>query len=230
MAAALEFVSLGTLAAREAMHAKIEEYFLIKKDFCQRYGGRGAQTAGTKAARFGKARVKTAEGKALTRGSPKTFEAALSAIPALTGDPVEDWKGVRTAFQAHDDLKAIFQDARMVRLFRASDTLATALAGRWMERATYEGAARMIRSVLDQERLIGFERDPKGVSLMTLHKSKGKEFDGVVMVEGIHSSHFFLTHEAPDFAPSRRLLRVGITRARKFVLLVRPRKAPSLAG
>jgi DNA helicase-2/ATP-dependent DNA helicase PcrA len=52
-----------------------------------------------------------------------------------------------------------------------------------MERANYEGAARMIRSVLDQEKLIGLERDPKGVSLMTIHKSKGKEFDGVVMVE-----------------------------------------------
>lgn len=230
IAAALEFVSLGTPASREAMHAKIEEYFLIKKDFFQRYGGRGAKAAGTKAARFGKARAKIAEGKVLSQGSPKTFEAALSAIAALTGDPVRDWKGVRTAFEAHDDLKAIFQDARMVRLFRATDTLATALAGRWMERATYEGAARMIRSVLDQEKLIGLERDPKGVSLMTMHKSKGKEFDGVVMVEGLYSSPFLLDHEAPDFAPSRRLLRVGITRARCFVVMVRPRNSKPLVN
>ena len=230
MAAALEFISLGTPAAREAMYAKIEEYFLIKKDFCERHGGRGAQTAATKAARFGKARAKVAEGKALTQGSPKIFEAALSAIPALSGDPVRDWKAVRMAFQAHDDLKAIFQDARMVRLFRASDTLATALAGRWMERATYEGGARMIRSVLDQERLIGFERDPKGVSLMTMHKSKGKEFDGVVIVEGLYSGALLLDHEAPDYSPSRRLLRVGITRARQFVLMVRPRSSKSLVS
>ena len=228
MAAALEFVSLDTPVAREAMHAKIEEYFLIKKDFCQRYGGRGAQAAGTKATRFRNAKTKVADGKALTQGSPKTFETALSAIPALTGDPVKDWKAVRTAFQAHDDLKAIFQDARMVRLFRASDTLATALAGRWIERATYEGAARMIRSVLDQEKLIGSERDPNGVSLMTMHKSKGKEFDGVVMVEGMYASPFLLGHEAPDFAPSRRLVRVGITRARSLVLLVRPSRASPL--
>jgi DNA helicase II / ATP-dependent DNA helicase PcrA len=228
IASALEFASLHTPVARKAMHANIEEYFLIKKDFCQRYGGRGAQTAGTKAARFGKAKTKVAEGKGLTHGSPKAFETALSAISALTGDPVRDWRAVRAAFQAHDDLGAIFQDARMVRLFRASDTLATALARRWMERATYEGAARMIRSVLDQEKLIGLERDPKGVSLMTLHKSKGKEFDGVVMIEGMYSSPFLLSREAPDFAPSRRLLRVGITRARSFVLLVRPRTASPL--
>jgi len=229
MAAALEFVSLGTPSAREAMHAKIEEYFLIKKDFCERYGGRGAKSAATKAMRFGRAKTKVASSKELTQGSPKTLESALSASPDLTGDPVADWKAVRSAFQVHDDLKAIFQDARMVRLFRASDALATALAGRWMERATYEGAARIMRNVLDQERLIGRESDPKGVSLMTMHKSKGKEFDGVVLVEGLYSSPFFLGHEAPDFAPSRRLLRVGITRARSFVLLVRPRKAKPLA-
>ncbi len=94
-----------------------------------------------------------------------------------------------------------------------------------MDRATYEGAARMIRRVLEQEKMGGLERDPKGVSIMTMHKSKGKEFDGVVIVEGIYSSPFLLGHEAPDFAPSRRLLRVGITRARSFVLLMRPRKS-----
>ncbi|MEM8571790.1 MAG: ATP-dependent helicase [Pseudomonadota bacterium] len=228
MASALEFVSLGSQTARHAMHDKIEEYFLVKKDYCERYGGRGAATAGTRAARFRRAKTRIAEGKSLTNGSPKTLEGAIDQIAALSGDPVVDWKAVRTAFLVHDDLKAIFQDARMVRLFRASDTLATTLAGRWMERGTYEGAARMIRSVLDQEKLIGLERDPKGVSLMTIHKSKGKEFDGVVMVEGLHASHFFPDHEAPEFAASRRLLRVGITRARHFVALVRPRKARPL--
>ena len=135
---------------------------------------------------------------------------------------------MRAAFLAHDDLKAIFQDSRMIRLFRASDALAAALAGRWVERGSYEGAARMIRSVLDREKLMGLARDPKGISLMTIHKSKGKEFDGVILVEGLHSSHFFLNHEEPDFAPSRRLLRVGMTRARSFVLLVRPRSAKPL--
>jgi DNA helicase-2/ATP-dependent DNA helicase PcrA len=228
LAAALEFVSVGTLSVREAMHAKIEDYFLTKKDYCERYGGHGAATAGIKAARFGKAKVKVAAGKSLSRGSPQTLEDALAALPALMGDPIKDWKFVRSAFEAHTDLKAIFQDVRMVRLFRASDALATALATRWMDRATYEGAARIIRKVLEQEKLGGLERDPKGVSIMTMHKSKGKEFDGVVLVEGIYSSPFLLGHEAPDFAPSRRLLRVGITRARSFAILIRPLKAMPL--
>ncbi|KZB66533.1 UvrD-helicase domain-containing protein [Thalassospira sp. MCCC 1A02491] len=228
IAAALEYVSTPSLEAREAMHARVQEYFLVKKDFCERYGGRGAEAAGSKAARFGKARSKVALSKELGKGSPRSLEEGLKELPVLMGDPITDWKSVRSVYLKHNDLKAIFQDARMVRLFRASDTLATVLASRWIDRGNYAGAARMIRNVLDQEKLIGFEQDPKGVSLMTIHKSKGKEFDGVVLVEGLYSSPFFLQREAPEFSPSRRLLRVGITRARKFVVLVRPHKATSL--
>jgi DNA helicase-2/ATP-dependent DNA helicase PcrA len=68
--------------------------------------------------------------------------------------------------------------------------------------------------------------EPSGVNLMTLHKSKGKEFDGVVIVEGAYRSKFFDdVHEFPPYEASRRLLRVGITRARRRVVLVRPQGA-----
>jgi len=66
--------------------------------------------------------------------------------------------------------------------------------------------------------------------VMTLHKSKGKEFDGVVIVEGQWGGSFLKEHEAPHFEPSRRLLRVGITRARKLVVLVRPFGATPLVS
>ncbi|MCO6187486.1 UvrD-helicase domain-containing protein [Rhizobium sp. L1K21] len=228
IAAALEFASNGDHASREAVFTKIEDYFLVKKDFSERYGGRGAASAGQKATRFSNAKANVALGKALVKGSPKTLEETLISIGPMTGDPVIDWKAVRAAFLCHADLKQIFQDAKMVRLFRATDTLAGTLSGRWIERGNYEGAARIVRNVLDQEKLIGLERDPKGVSLMTLHKSKGKEFNGVVLVEGRYSSPFFLKREKPDFAPSRRLLRVGLTRARNLALMVRPEAAPAL--
>lgn len=73
------------------------------------------------------------------------------------------------------------------------------------------------------------ETEPRGVVLMTLHKSKGKEFDGVVIVEGQYAGAFFNEkRERPPFAATRRLLRVGITRARHQVVLVRPSTAPPL--
>lgn len=39
------------------------------------------------------------------------------------------------------------------------------------------------------------EREPSGVLLMTMHKSKGKEFDGVVLVEGQFRGPFFDSRE-----------------------------------
>ena len=61
---------------------------------------------------------------------------------------------------------------------------------------------------------------------MTMHKSKGKEFDGAVLVEGSFAGIFFdANREEPPFERSRRLLRVAITRARTHVTIVRPNGA-----
>ena len=63
---------------------------------------------------------------------------------------------------------------------------------------------------------------------MNMHKAKGKEFDGVVLVEGHHKSPFFSGHEQPPHHSSRRLLRVAFTRARSLVTIIRPRGARAL--
>ena len=61
---------------------------------------------------------------------------------------------------------------------------------------------------------------------MTIHKSKGKEFDGVLLVEGQYKGAFFRkTDNESQRAAARRLLRVGITRARHQVLIIRPQGA-----
>jgi DNA helicase-2/ATP-dependent DNA helicase PcrA len=64
-----------------------------------------------------------------------------------------------------------------------------------------------------------------------MHKAKGKEFDGVVLVEGLYAGPFLDTrNEEPPYYASRRLLRVGITRARQRAVLIRPRDALPLTG
>lgn len=75
------------------------------------------------------------------------------------------------------------------------------------------------------------ERDPQGCILMNMHKAKGKEFDGVVLVEGAFKSGFFDEKtERPPYERSRRLLRVGLTRARTLVTIIRPQNARPLVG
>jgi DNA helicase-2/ATP-dependent DNA helicase PcrA len=71
-----------------------------------------------------------------------------------------------------------------VRLFRATDEIGGQLADQWSVSGTYGPARDTVRRALDQNSLMSSKSDPRGVLLMTLHKSKGKEFDGVLLVEG----------------------------------------------
>lgn len=58
-------------------------------------------------------------------------------------------------------------------------------------------------------------RDIRGLHVMTVHQSKGKEFDAVVLA---NVSRFSF----PDDDESRRLLYVGVTRAKRFWTIVAP--------
>jgi ATP-dependent DNA helicase UvrD/PcrA len=96
----------------------------------------------------------------------------------------------------------------------------------WLGAGSYGGASDLVKRILDQEKLIAADRDPEGCILINMHKAKGKEFERVVLVEGAYKSGFFnVGREPPPCEPSRRLLRVGLTRARTLVTLVWPQNA-----
>jgi DNA helicase II / ATP-dependent DNA helicase PcrA len=149
----------------------------------------------------------------------------------LIGDPVEDWRLARSVLRDIKGLNDVFKEARMVRLFRVTDALGEALDELWLKSGSYVGTCQLIKRVLDRERLLAADRDPRGCILMTMHKSKGKEFDGVVLVEGHFSSPFFdQNREKPPYERSRRLLRVGITRARYITTIIRSVDSLPLVG
>ena len=145
------------------------------------------------------------------------------------GNPVEDWRRARRVLYDIKALNELFREARLVRLFRVTDALATGLSDLWLSQGSYAGAADLVKRTLDRERLLAADSDPEGCMLKTIHKSKGKEYDGVVLVEGAYKSTFLdQNREKPPYPGSRRLLRVGITRARSLVTLVRPHGAHPL--
>jgi DNA helicase II / ATP-dependent DNA helicase PcrA len=66
---------------------------------------------------------------------------------------------------------------------------------------------------------------------MNMHKSKGKEFDAVIIVEGQYRDRLLDREWEPRrITRQRRLLRVAITRARHVVVLIRPADAVALAA
>ncbi len=185
-------------------------------------------TAAEHARKYDEAAAKVAKGEEPRVKAAKGLVMAYAALK-LIGEPVADWKAARRLLQDIPALKELFREVRLVRLFRATDALASGLGERWLALSSYAGASDLVKRILEQERLIAAERDSRGCILMNMHKAKGKEFDGVVLVEGAFKSGFFDERtERPPFERSRRLLRVGLTRARTLVTIVRPQKARPL--
>jgi len=188
---------------------------------------RPTNTAAELARKYEEAEIKVA------RGSAPRAEAAKLIVSMRdynkfepTGDPVKDWLSARRLLSETETFREVYQAARLIKLFGAGDKIGSGLASKWMETGSYAGASILVKRCLEQERLVAADRDPRGCILMNIHKAKGKEFDGVVMVEGQFKSKFFDDHfEKPPYERSRRLLRVGITRARTLVTIVRPRNA-----
>lgn len=139
----------------------------------------------------------------------------------LTGQPVRDWQAARARLAGATELDEVFRQARLLRLLRATDALAWALLGSWDGVEGYRRAADVVRVALAAEAVNVARQDPPLVSVMTMHKSKGKEFDGVVIIEGRHQGPLF-SDDPKNHDADRRLLRVAITRAKELVVLVRP--------
>ncbi len=163
------------------------------------------------------------------RGAKHIVEQAESEL-VLIGDPRKDWVAARRVLEGADGLSEIVQAARFIRLFGATDEIGARLADQWDQSGSYGRATDLVRRTLDQQKLATEQRDPQGFVLMNMHKSKGKEFDGVVIVEGYRRAEFFTEREGAPHLQTRRLLRVAITRARHKVVFVRPSGMPGLGA
>ncbi|MET8205890.1 3'-5' exonuclease [Streptomyces sp. NPDC005373] len=86
-----------------------------------------------------------------------------------------------------------------------------------------------MRRALASAQLTVPEQNTVAFSLISMHRSKGKESDDVVIAEGAHHSRLLdATWDEERIRANRRLLRVAITRARHMVVFVRPEDAVPL--
>jgi DNA helicase-2/ATP-dependent DNA helicase PcrA len=166
------------------------------------------------------------DGRAVRTKTGKAIIAAYDSGIQLTGRPVTDWPLARARLQDTAELDEVFSKARLLRLLHATDALAWGLADIWDGRAAYPGAAATVRRILAEEMTAGRPAEPHPVTLMNMHKSKGKEFDAVIIVEGLYHDRLLdQTWDAKRVLRNRRVLRVAITRARHTVVFVRPQDA-----
>lgn len=135
----------------------------------------------------------------------------------LTGVPEADWLTIRKLFQDCESiyLKNVYEDAKYLRLLNKGALLSERLSEKWRSSQTYQGAKESIEGALVQEHFIASQGTFKGIHIMTLHKSKGKEFDEVFIWEDYHNPIVKPDSTEKEIHESRYLLRVGATRARQ---------------
>lgn len=196
----------------------VAEYFRLKN------AERPSKSAASAAVDYAAAAEEVRAGNRVRKKAPRLLATAAEQQAMFTGAPVEDWLTARAVLEPAR-LKEIADASRMLRLFRAGDALAAGLQDMWVRQGDYVGATDWLRRTLERQRLLEAERPVTGAMVMNMHKSKGKEFDGVVLVEAPY--HSLMRDRG---LAERRLLRVAVTRARHRVVFVRPRGADPLSG
>ncbi|WP_413456576.1 3'-5' exonuclease [Herbaspirillum huttiense] len=148
----------------------------------------------------------------------------------LTGDPAADWLQVKHFLRASGREELIRSALQLDYLvtFRRGQRIAAALSDEWLRDGTYTRARAALDVALSQEQLLDGVAEPPGIQVMNVHKAKGKQFDGVIFVREMRqaddgpTSSFIWRGDAAPYGQSRRLVRVGITRARRRLLILTP--------
>lgn len=182
-------------------------------------------------------------GKTLNINIVKALRGLITGlhIGSFTGDPATDWLTVKHALRAtgQDELLRVASQLDFLVAFRRGHRISAGLANEWLRDGAYTNARLALDQALAQEQILdGVEAPPAGLQVMNFHKAKGKQFDGVVIIRearrtaaGVESSFVWRGDETPH-PKSRKVLRVGITRARAHVLIVNPMwpACPLLSG
>ena len=148
----------------------------------------------------------------------------------FSGDPAKDWTRVNIALRAagDGDLTEAAKNLDYLIAFNRGKRISGGLGAVWVRDGQYTGARQVLDLALAQDQILGGVDDPPGVQVMTIHKSKGKQFDGVIVVrEGRHDgeqmvSSFVWWGDEPPYHRSRKILRVAITRAKAHTLMIGP--------
>jgi DNA helicase II / ATP-dependent DNA helicase PcrA len=143
----------------------------------------------------------------------------------LIGDPGADWLAIRDLLDSSgiEELQQVAADARYLRLLHKGAALRSRLNELWRSTGTYNGAEGAVRDALVQEHFSASLKDWKGIHVMTIHKSKGKEFSEVIVYEGSHQGKILRSNATErESAQALFALRVAVTRAMKRATILTP--------
>jgi DNA helicase II / ATP-dependent DNA helicase PcrA len=173
-----------------------------------------------------------AEGKAMPKVClGAALKTALDELRAkgFVGDPRVDWLRVKDVLRDSADvrLRGLAGYLDYLVAFGRGQFLSAGLHNCWVSTGTYFGARSAFDVALAQDSILETSEELRGIHVMTIHRSKAKQFDAVVLfrkgIPGVKwRSSFVWRDDTSPYTRSRKILRVGITRARKEVLILDP--------
>ena len=167
------------------------------------------------------------------------FDLVVSSSESVfTGVPQVDWLMVRDLIRQSPDsfIQELAKDLDYLIAFNRGKRISALLSELWTNRGNYFGAREAVQEAITEDNILAGMEDLTGIHVMTIHRSKGKQFDGVVIfghsnhvADGWQSSLMWRDDPWPHNR-SRKILRVALTRARSHVLILHPRypKCPIL--
>lgn len=176
--------------------------------------------------------TKIRSGKVLTTNLVNALRSVIARIhkEGFTGDPAVDWLFIKHALRAtgQEELTRAATQLDYLVAFQRGHRIAAALSDEWLHNGAYTHARLTLDTALAQEQILDGIEEPPGLQVMNIHKAKGKQFDGVILVrelrhgsDGIGSSFVWRGDTTPHLK-SRRLVRVAATRARRRLLILDP--------
>lgn len=176
--------------------------------------------------------LKIRSGKALNINIAKALRSLIAelSLTGFTGDPAADWLTIKHSLRATEqsELTRVATQLDFLVAFRRGHRISANLAAEWLRDGTYTNARIALDQALAQEPILDGVEAPTGLQVMNFHKAKGKQFDGVIIVrearrtaDGVDSS-FIWRGDSDPFLKSRRVLRVGITRASVHTIILDP--------
>ena len=189
------------------------------------FRARGGNTNLATAQRLAASAVQSRDGT-----SPRANVVASKLLAAVrllrahefTGDPKRDWLDARSILRnaGANPFQAIAEDAEQLVAFQRGRRISAALTELWQTQGAYRNARGALDAAIAEDQLLSGGNDLRGIHVMTIHKSKGKEFDAAIIFDDSNSSPLLFTKEVAPYPRCRRLARVGITRARHHVLML----------
>lgn len=148
----------------------------------------------------------------------------------FVGDPGRDWLTVKRALRnsGQGDLAKVAGHLDYLVAFNRGKRIGANLAEEWRTAGRYANARRALDLALVQDHILEGLDDPNGLQVMNIHKAKGKQFDGVIVLrDGRHDGKHFISNmvwwdDPQPHMRSRKILRVAITRAKVHTLIVEP--------